>query len=460
MIKIKMNAFFKKIVLSVLVYNLFLPNAFAANVTALINGNLIDGTGKQVQSGTTIIITDNKITEIGTSSEIAVPTNAKVIDVNGKWIMPGLIDSHTHIFQPFPHVGPYAKLDHNDDALIQYLAAGVTTVADLMGDEQAAFKAKKLVNSGEILGPNILVAASFTSKEGHGTEYGSPHPRAFSDTNKITEALTQLALSEKPYDLIKIVSQMDIGTPYLNGQKQAIIKGAKALSLPTIVHAEILADHTAQMLSYGPTATTHLPVDGLLNSSTIKAYKSNNVFSIPTAHVLSFYARYQREGLKNPFNTKFYQRIVRKEVLSEYEPAQFLSQKDVLASSRMTAMENMQKNIKLLVKHGIKFGVGSDSPVPGAFYGTGLHDEMATMVEFGVTAHDVLIAATLNNAKILGIDKNRGSIEPGKIADVLILEKNPLEDIHNTRNIYLIIKEGKLYQPKDLINRTDTNCNN
>lgn len=421
----------------------------------IIGATLIDGTGRVALKEAIIIIEGNRIKFVGKKDELKIPRDAQVIEASGKWIIPGLIDAHCHPFitkargQMTPQAKFFEKADRCENALKQYLASGVTTIVDVGGDEEEALTTREALKKGTKIGPRVLLAPMLTNKDGHGREFGILNVRMLDDPASIKHHLDEV--SQLNFDLVKLIIEPRIGIPFSYEQLKQIFEDVHKRGLRVMTHNEILETHAVSILELRPTATSHVPVDGILVEEMLEAYGNYRIYTIPTAFVLCFFGDYMEKPQKRVFDDNFHRRIVSADVLKYYAPEVFWETPDPLNNQRDMMRKNVRKNVQLLHEHHALFGVGSDAPMPGVFYGAGVHDEMQELVRCSLSPMEALIAATRNNAELLGVLSDRGTIEVGKFADMVILSADPLNDITNTHQIQCVIKDGTFFDPDKLI---------
>jgi len=417
---------------------------------------LIDGTGHAASENMIIILRGNRIKTVGKKGKVKVPRDAEIIELHDNWIIPGLIDAHCHPFltkawtQRDLRLNFFEKADRCENVFKQYLASGVTTIADAGGDEEEALRTRDTLAKGTKVAPRILSAIMFTNKNGHGREFGAfSFGRVLDDSRSIDRHLDEAA--ELNFDLVKLIIEPRIGEPFSYDQLKQIFEGAHKRRLRVMTHNEILETHDVSILKLGPTATSHVPVDGTLTEEILNIYRSNKIYTIPTAFVLCFIGDFMQDPERRFFEDEFHQRIVSPEVLKHYSPEVFWSTPDPLKDHREEMRKNVRKNVRLLHEYRARFGVGSDAPMPGAFYGAGVHDEMQELIKCGLTPMEAIVAATRNNAELLGVIDDRGTVEAGKFADLVVLSADPLKDITNTHEIQWVIKDGIFLDPEKIL---------
>ena len=393
-----------------------------------------------------------------------------IIDVKGKFIIPGLIDSHIHFFQSsglytrpdgldLRHIKPYdkelAEIKESIPSIFsRYLACGITGVVDC-GGPMFNFDIKTRTDKKEVLAPDVEVAgplASTVSREK--LDLGDPPIIKVNNLEEIRTLVKKCA--EKKPVFIKIWFIYQPESFASDTEKVAIvIQESKKMGLRVAVHAtELETARTAVKL--GADILVHSVWDKNIDEEFITLLKQNNVIYIPTLMV--------RKGYRDVFRA----RLEVSDIEQKFgDPKAFSSFRDILTIPLDKIPETHRNmvhlgdndlpdceiysftNLKKLADAGIIIAAGTDAGNVGTLHGPSLHYELEMMVKAGMKPIDVLIAATKNGSKVMN-RPNVGTLTIGNTANLVILENDPLKDITNTRKIYKIMKEGKLYSPNDL----------
>lgn len=385
--------------------------------TVITNVRLFDG--EKVISLRDVIIQDGKIIKVGKS--VSVPEGAKVIDGTGKTLLPGLIDAHVHV----------ASQQH----LKQYLVFGVTTVVDMSMSIDLMKEIKKLQASGKANDMAGLISAGtlVTAPGGHGTEYGLSIPTISKPEE--SQAFVDARIAEGS-DFIKIIyddgSQYSINWPTLDKETiAAVIQAAHKRNKLAVVHIAKLQE-AKMVIEANANGLAHLFSNDDFDPEFGKFVAKHKAFVIPTFSVL--------ESLSGASGAPS---LIEDRSLSPY-----LNQRDITNLQQLfpvklgrAGYEAAEKALQQLKREGVPILAGTDTPNPGTTPGASLHRELDLLVEAGLTPMEALKAGTATPAKIFNIE-NRGRIQSGFIADLLLVNGDPTEDIKVTRDIAAIWKNG------------------
>lgn len=419
----------------------------------LIRGaTLIDGTGADPRPGVDVLVADGVIQEIG--SNLSAP-EAEVIDASGKYVIPGMIDTHVHLDAPMVfQLTPEEKqqiIDHTPKA---FLYNGITTVLNLSSDADWIWAQRQAQREGTLLAPRIYaMGRSFTPENG----WGSRHGGALTTPEQAEKRLEEYIAAGT--DGVKVMIENGLGDSNTYAEMpddilQAIAKVAHENNVPIYVHAINLHEYK-RALAIDPRGIMHGLEDPIPEGDPlIQQIVSKKVYIVPTLSLFESFLHFDElpGGWDNP-------------VLKGSVPGFLLAklqQKDYFAEenrrfkevARMPVYEWVEKalpifreNVRKMHEAGIVLGTGTDAggPVGYNFQGYNTPWELELLVDCGLTPMEALQAATQNGAQIIGISDKVGTVESGKWADLLILRANPLEDIENVRQIDTVILNGKSY---------------
>lgn len=400
-----------------------------AQVTVLIHAAVIDGTGAAPLPDMAIVMEKGRIRELGPSLKITAPAGAAVLDLTGKFIVPGIINAHGHV------------AEKREPQLRQYALYGVTTTTN-MGfdpDDIAEFKAEQ--RRGNLRGARILtVKYRFMSAPFKpGSEYKTPEEARA----KVDEIVAQGA------DFVKVwIDSQNGKLVKLNAEFcAAVMEQARKHGKLTMAHVYEYAD-AKMIVDLGVNILAHNIRDREIDGDFIATLKQRNV------SVTSTLAR--EEGIfvwgeapawvDDPFFRKGLsaERHALLKTKKREEQA-----KDPELARHKRAIEIDKINLKKLSDAGVRIALGTDSGgAPDRFFIQGFfeHRQMELMVQAGLTPMQVIQAFSKGAAETLGIDKEFGTLAPGKAADLLVLEKSPLENIANMRTIQSVYLGGKKFE--------------
>jgi imidazolonepropionase-like amidohydrolase len=441
----------------------------------LVGGNIVNVKDGKVEKNMTIVIEDSVIRKIEKSNpNLKIPATATVINLDGKYIMPGMIDSHIHFYQSgglytrpdhinVPNIYSYEKdqqwiSDNREDIMRRYLACGITTVMD-MGGPMSNFEVRKYCNQSPV-SPNALVTGPLISTYAppNFDKNDPPVIKVNNEEEAIGEVRRQLPFHPDYIKIWFIVSASQSAEKSLPIIK-AIVEESHKNNLKVLVHATQL--HTATLaVEAGCDILVHSVSDSLVEPSFIQLLKAKNTTLITTLKVREMGNEVSTQQMyftthdlrhANPFmlGTLFdLQHIPAKEVGFDYM--------DMRTKRQIPSKQdsNMLVNCKLLNDAGINIVAGTDAGNPGVEHAASYLDELIAMNQAGLTNAQVLRAATINAAKGFGIENRLGIIEENKLADLLILKNNPFENLQNLDSIYLMVHRGRLINTDSLIKQT------
>jgi len=370
--------------------------------------------GDEVLKNADIVIEDNRIKSVGLKATI--PAGAKIFDVKGKTITPGFIDTHAHWFEIRRGI-----LDTQNWAFLANLAYGVTAGLDVQTGSNDMFAYQDLVDSGDIIG-----LRSF-----------STGPGVFSDNNfqSLEEVKGVLTKYQKYYGTHNIKSYI-VGN---RKQRQFMVQASKELQMmPTTEGGlDLKLDLTHVIDGFHGNEHT-LPITPLYKD-VLQLFAKSGISETPTLIV----------NYGGPFGEDYwyeYSEVHDNAKLNRFTPHHVVDEKTKRRPAWFRKDEyefpKLAAQVAKLSREGGLVGVGSH----GQLQGLGYHWELWMLASGGMTPMEVLRAATLNGSKIVGRPEELGTIEPGKLADLVIFDKSPLDDIHNTNTIHWVMKNGELFE--------------
>ena len=409
-----------------------------SNVTVVKAGLLIDGTGNPPLRDVLIFIEGNRITQVTQQEEI--PPGATVIDASQQVVMPGLIDTHVHPGDR-ANAGPSAEyrasvIQH----LKQALDFGVTTIFSLGLDPDSNFALRDESWGDDFDGSRMLTAGTgFTAVGGHPTQLGTDLPNQIDDPALARQRVQELAA--QGVDGLKIWVAPIAGLPVIKAEvSRAIIEEGHKHNLRVFAHLNT-AEDTQTLVEAQLDGVTHIAGDSY-EEETIELMRRQGTIVAPMLVQ-------KKKGLvfsedRALFEDPFVRRVLGQEV-DELKEA--LAQTSPEALERMAqSYQQAKENFVRLKNAGVRLAVGTDSNTSFAPVGLITHKEVETLVEAGLSPMEALVAGTRGSAEWAGVSDRLGTIEAGKLADMLILEENPLVDIRNTRKIVKVILGGRVVE--------------
>lgn len=419
---------------------------------------LIDGTGRPAAAHQAMIVTNGRIAWVGpvaqVDAQLKVPASAQVIDLTGKYVLPGLIDGHVHLGITENQVenASFYTRAHIEQELRTYAAYGVTSVAVYGTDGNLIYGMRNQQRAGRPTEARIFTAGQGLVYKG---AYGGM-PGIVTPVATVQQAIRQVDEDvANGADFIKLWMDdehhmIPVKMPYTISA--AIIAEAHKHHLKAVAHVYYLAD-ARELLREGIDGFAHEVRDQPMDRQFLNLMKSHGAWQ--TSATLSREASYSwaiMPFLEDPFFARGVSQgtldVLRspereKNLVLGYVGASGLPYKKKVFWDYDRVFWQALTNFDAQVKAGIPYGAGTDSGPPGRFPGFNLHEELQLMVMEGLTPMQAIVAATSSNAKWIG-DSEIGTIAPGKWADLLVLDRNPLDDIRNTRTIDAVYIAGNL----------------
>lgn len=449
-------------VLALLVASLSLAQPGPQPVIAITHVTIINPGTSSVERNRTVLIRGDRIGSVSDAAQAVVPKQARVIDGSGLYLMPGLWDMHVHA--AFGDWFPGGR----DIILPLLIANGVTGIRDMGGDVPALKTWRKQISTGEIIGPRMVFSGPML--DGYLPDGKLRFPSSIPVTTPASAVAAVDSLKAQGVDFIKVQSVIPHDA-YLAAAKEARRQG-----LPIVGHVPDTV-RLREVVEAGQKSVEHLmgifegcsseedqfiagkgslrlllstqdprTCDGL-----IRLLAEHQTWQVPTL-------TWQRGG------TFLDQLDWKHQPLDAYVPAYWRDvtwrrfadsmMPDLLKDPRTLRQEYFARNLEMVAamhRAAVPFLAGTDT-APGIYVvpGFSLHDELENFVEAGFTPLEALATSTSNPARFLGVERSLGSVEAGKIADLVLLNANPLVDIRNTRKIHAVFAGGRYFDRAEL----------
>jgi hypothetical protein len=414
---------------------------------------VIDVTDGQAKPDMTVVITGDRISEIGEASKISAPSGAQAVNAAGKFLIPGLWDMHVHW---------YIR-----DQFTLFTANGITGVREMFGNSDL-LRWRQEIARGSLVGPRMYVASPIID----GPE--PIWPNSISVRNEAEGRKAVIRVKEWGADFVKVYSLLPrdayfgiadearrqgltfVGhVPFAVSPSEASDAGQKSIEHLTGILIEC-SDKEDELRSeivkaHSPAVRARVVGTALETYNKKKAadlfqhFVKNGTWQCPTLTVLRSNASLGDPGFRNDWRLKYIARQIRERW------GRRLASRD--EGNTAAAKRVFQKELEIvgaMQRAGVPMLAGTDTLNPFCFPGFSLHEELALLVVAGLSPSEALRSATLNPAKFFALDQTLGTIEQGKIADLVLLDANPLTDIRNTQKINAVISNGRLFDRKAL----------
>ncbi|MCB1041852.1 MAG: PD40 domain-containing protein [Acidobacteria bacterium] len=404
--------------------NMTHTTAKPSGITALVGVRAITMKGDEVIENAVVVVTDNRITAVGPADQMVIPTGAYVMNLSGYTLMPGLIDVHAHGAQATNEIIPEQNWLHYAS-----LSFGVTTVHDPSNDTESIFAASELGKAGMIVAPRIFSTGTIL--------YGAKLPDHTATVESVDDARGHL-------ERLKAVGAFSVKSynqPRRN-QRQQVLAAARELEMMVVPEGGSLLQHNLTMVVDGHTGVEHAIPIARAYADITQLWSQTEVQYTPTLIV----------GYGGVWGENYwYQKteVWKHERLARFVPPFILEprskRREMVPDNEFNHFRNAEV-CKQLADAGVRVNLGAH----GQREGLGAHWEMWMLAQGGMKNLDVLACGTINGARYLGLDKDLGSIEVGKLADLVILAQNPLDDIRHTDSVHVVMVNGVMYDAETM----------
>lgn len=395
---------------------------------AIVGATLIDGTGGEPVSDSVVLVEGKRIAAVGKRGELEVPEDAAVVDASGRFLLPGLIDLHVHIFHrgfvPLASKGDemaYASVIAANN-LRSALQAGITTMRSVSDFKHLDLAMRTAVERGMLLGPRLFVAGTGLCITGG---HGSSMPGVMHEVDGPDEIRKAIRTEVKAgVDLIKMLSSHRTDHPEFSLEEiETGVREAHRLGRRLAIHAANLAG-TRMAAEAGVDTIEH---GSFVDEETAELMAEKCIFIVPTLWV------------KNHIPER-----IQKQREEQGEAAIWnLSEKDLEETETWfnRCVEQLPETMRLVKAKGVRIGAGTDNVFPDQPFAR-LPEEIEWLTRYGLTNMEAIESATRVGAEAIGAEEEFGTVEPGKYADMIMVKRDPLEDIAVLKEVSWVMKEG------------------
>jgi imidazolonepropionase-like amidohydrolase/Tol biopolymer transport system component len=403
-----------------------LPYDVPSGSIALQGARIITmNSNREVIENGTVLITGNKIVAVGNYGAVTIPAGAKIIDVTGKTIMPGIVDVHAHLGTFRQGLSPQKQWSY-----FANLAYGVTTTHDPSSNSEMTFSQSEMVKAGIMTGPRIFTTGWILY--GADGDFKAVINKPEDASSAIRRTKNFGAFSVKSYNQPR------------REQNQMIIDAARKLNMEVVPEGGSFFFHNMGMIADGHTGIEHnIPVAPLYND-VLSFWAGSKTAYTPTLIVC--YGAMMGENYwyqkTNVWENKKLLKFTPRYVIDSRSRHRTMSPDQEFENGYML----VSRSCKMLADRGVKINLGAH----GQLQGLGAHWELWMLQQGGMSPMQVLECATVNGADYIGMQKDIGSLEVGKLADLIVMDKNPLEDIRNSESIIYTMANGRLYDTETM----------
>jgi imidazolonepropionase-like amidohydrolase len=398
-----------------------------ARATAIVGATLIDGTGGEPMPGSVVLVEGEKVSAVGGRDALQIPLGAEQIDASGKYLLPGMIELHSHMFHPAMVTGAMAKEPPAYAALYaannlrQALQAGITTVRDVGDMDYLDLSLKRAIAEGVILGPRLFVSGrGICMTGGHGSQLEG-FMRIADGPVDVRKAVREQI--EAGVDWIKILTTHRTHTPeYTQEELDAGVDEAHRLGYRVACHAASLPG-TGMAVQAGVDTLEH---GTFLTEGTADRMADQGTVWVPTCYVINTVSEFCNQRLKDPS-----------------APRAMRRQLEIMVKWVDECLEELPSSFDKVLQRDVLIGAGTDVIALTQPYAA-LPEEVAFLTQYGCTPMQAIESATRIGAEALGQSESLGTVEQGKYADLIMVDCDPLQDIGVLQEVSWVMKGGKV----------------
>lgn len=385
---------------------------------ALTGARIITMNGDEVIDDGVILVDRNRITAVGTSGDVEVPSGYTTIDATGKTIMPGIIDAHAHMWHSFTGISPTQSWLYYAN-----LAFGVTATHDPSNPTEMVFTHSEMIKAGEMLGPRVYSTGTIL--------YG-----AEGDFKAVVKGYEDAVSHVRRMKAVGAFSVKSYNQPRRD-QRQQFIKAARDLEMMVYPEGGSFFFHNISMILDGHTSVEHTIPIAPIYDDVKTLWGASGCTSTPTLIV-------GYGGLSGEYYWYQKTNVWENQRLMTFTPRPIVdsrSRRRTMASDDDFYHVTLARNCKDLIDAGARVQLGAH----GQRQGLGAHWELWMLAQGGMTNMEALRCATLYGALYMGMGKDVGSLEAGKLADLIVLDANPLDDIRNSETVRYVMINGRIF---------------
>ncbi len=396
-----------------------------SGVVAFTNAHIITMNGDEVIENGTIIVRENRIEAIGTTGDVSIPRGAHVVNVEGKTVMPGLVDAHAHIGNFRGGLSPNQQWEY-----FANLGYGVTTAHDPSSNTEMIFSQAEMVRTGNMIGPRIFSTGRIL--------YGAENVQK-TVVNSLDDARSAIRRTQA----FGATSVKSYNQPRRD-QRQQVLQAARELGVNVVPEGGSTFTHNMSMILDGHTGIEHNVPIYPLYKDVLNTWEASDVGYTPTLVV-------NYGSMSGEFYWYQHTDVWEKERLLTFTPRGVVDSRSrhrVMVPEEEYEIGHFQSAAaaKELHDRGITVNIGAH----GQLQGLAAHWETWMFTQGGMSNHDALKVATINGANYIGIGDHVGSLEVGKLADLIVIDGDPLDNIYNTENVVYTMINGRLYDASTL----------